>query len=126
MASESPGPPLFDEAAIEKLRAVAGDQAEAFIKEMAHLFLDETAKSLAELSGARDQGDWRLVSRTAHSVKSSAATLGFLRLSGACKVLELDTKREVETPQSRALVAAVLEQFEAVRPTLKRLGGAAG
>jgi HPt (histidine-containing phosphotransfer) domain-containing protein len=126
MASESPGPPLFDEAAIEKLRAVAGDQAEAFIKEMAQLFLDETAKSLAELSGARDQGDWRLVSRTAHSVKSSAATLGFLRLSGACKVLELDTKREVETPQSRALVAAVLEQFEAVRPTLKRLGGAAG
>ena len=121
MSPETPDSPLFDPAAIEKLRAVAGDQGDAFVKEMAQLFLEETAKSLAELTKARDQGEWRLVSRTAHSLKSSAATLGFLRLSGACKALELDTKAEAETPRSRALVDSVLEQFELSKPTLKTL-----
>jgi len=121
MSPESPESPLFDPRAIEKLRAVAGDQGDSFVKEMAQLFLDETAKSLAELMKVRDQGEWRLVSRTAHSLKSSAATLGFLRLSDACRALELDTKGEVETPRSRALIDSVLGEFEAVRPTLKSL-----
>jgi len=121
MSSENQESPLFDPAAIEKLRAVAGDQGEAFVKEMAALFLEETAKSLTELTKARDQGEWRMVSRTAHSLKSSAATLGFLRLSAACKALELDTKAEKETPRSRALIDSVLEQFEASKPTLKTL-----
>jgi HPt (histidine-containing phosphotransfer) domain-containing protein len=121
MSSENPESPLFDPAAIEKLRAVAGDQGDSFVKEMAQLFLEETAKAMAEITRARDQGDWRLVSRTAHSIKSSAATLGFMRLSAACKALEFDTKAEKETPRTRGLIDSALGLFETAGPTLKTL-----
>lgn len=121
MSHEPAENPLFDPAAIDKLRAVAGEQGGSFVQEMAQLFLDEATRSLAELGKASDQGEWKLVTRTAHSLKSSAATLGLLRLSAACKALELDTKGAGASPQTPALVKAVLHEFEAAKPTLKSL-----
>lgn len=121
MTNESAETPHFDPVAIDKLRAVAGDQGESFVKEMAQLFLDETTKSLAELGKASDQGEWKLVTRAAHSLKSSAATLGLLKLSSACKALELDTKGASASPRTGELVKAVLDEFEAAKPTLKSL-----
>ena len=121
MPAESPEVPHFDPVAIDKLRNVAGDQGAAFVAEMAQLFLDETAKSLADLAQARDQGDWRLVSRIAHSLKSSSATLGLMRLSAACKVLELDTKAATSTPETAKLADDVFDQFERAKPTLHEL-----
>ncbi|HRB13163.1 MAG TPA: Hpt domain-containing protein [Vicinamibacteria bacterium] len=121
MTNEPAETPHFDPVAIDKLRAVAGDQGESFVKEMAQLFLDETTKSLAELGKASDQGEWKLVTRAAHSLKSSAATLGLLKLSSACKALELDTKNASSGPRTPELVRAVLDEFEAAKPTLKRL-----
>ena len=121
MTNEPAETPHFDPVAIDKLRAVAGDQGESFVKEMAQLFLDETTKSLAELGKASDQGEWKLVTRAAHSLKSSAATLGLLRLSAACKALELDTRAASSSPRTPELVRAVLDEFEAAKPALKRL-----
>lgn len=121
MSHEPAQTPLFDPAAIDKLRAVAGDQGESFVREMAQLFLDESTKSLAELGKASDQGEWKVVTRAAHSLKSSAATLGLLRLSAACKALEVDTKGASASPRTLELVRTVLDEFEAAKPTLKRL-----
>jgi len=91
------------------------------VVEMAQLFLDEAAKSLDDLKRNRDLGDWRQVSRIAHSLKSSSATLGLMRLSAACKALELDTKGGLSTPQTRTLATILLDEFEKARPTLKGL-----
>ena len=121
MSAESPEVPHFDAVAIDKLRNVAGDQGAAFVAEIAQLFLDETAKSLADLARARDLGDWRLVSRIAHSLKSSAATLGLMRMSAACKALELDTKAAASTPETAKLADDVFDQFEKAKPTLHEL-----
>lgn len=121
MTNDPAETPLFDPVAIAKLRAVAGDQGEIFVKEMAQLFTDETLKSLKELGRAGERGEWKLVTRAAHSLKSSAATLGLLRLSAACKALELDTRGGASSPQTAALIKAVFGQFEAAQPTLKSL-----
>ena len=121
MTSASAETPLFDPTAIEKLRAVAGDQGAGFVAEMAQLFLDEAAKSLDELRQDCERGDWKHVARIAHSLKSSSATLGVMRLSEACKALELDTKGGVSTPRTAALAAAVFEGFEEAKPTLSGL-----
>ena len=121
MADESAAIPHFDPVAIEKLRNVAGDQGAAFVMEMAQLFLDESTRSLEELAKARDQGDWKTVARVAHSLKSSAATLGLMRLSAACTALELDATAATPTPETSRLNAAVFEEFEKAKPTLKGL-----
>ena len=118
MSGESAETPLVDPLAIERLRAVAGDQGAGFVAEMAQLFLDEATKSLDELKRDGERGDWKHVTRIAHSLKSSSATLGLMRLSAACKALELDTKGGASTPQSPKLVTAVLDEFEQAKPTL--------
>ncbi len=121
MVSENVEPPLFDPLAIKELQKVAGDQGSRFIAEMAQLFEDETVKSLEELRQGCDRCDWKLVTRLAHSMKSSAATLGLMRLSLACKELEMDTKGATSSPKTAALVASVLEQFDQAVPILKTL-----
>ena len=121
MTSESTENRLFDPAAIEKLRAVAGDQGATFVAEMAALFLDEATKSLEELKRDCAGGDWKHVTRIAHSLKSSSATLGLMRVSAACRALEMDTKGGAPSPQSATLAAAVLDEFEQARPTLESL-----
>ena len=119
MPEEPQETPRFDQSAIEKLRQVAGDQGTAFVAEMAQLVLDETIKSTSEIAKARDQGDWKAVTRIAHSLKSSAATLGFMRLSAACRALEVGTKSSTSAKDLGVLAAAVLDEFEQVRPILK-------
>lgn len=120
MSIQAAPPPVFDPGAIDKLRKVAGDEASIFIAEVAQLFLEETRKSLAELQRAAEAGDRDRAARIAHSLKSSAATLGLMRLSAACEELELESKGA--TPgENSALVAAVLARFEDVVPILKGL-----
>ncbi len=113
--------PLFDPAAIETLRKVAGDQASSFVAEMAQLFFDETAKAVRELRSGSDHGNWRAVSRLAHSLKSSSATLGLMRLSRVSKALELDTQNGASSPETEGLVAEVGEEFKQAIPILKSL-----
>ncbi len=121
MPRPEPEPPLFDVGAIEKLRKVAGDQGSTFVTEMAQLFLLETRKSLAELRKGSDGSDWKQVTRLAHSLKSSAATLGMMRLSAACKALELDTKGATSSEETKALVTAVFAEFDKAIPILEAL-----
>lgn len=118
MSAEFPDIPRFDPAAIERLRQVGGDQGASFVAEMAQLFLEETTKSLVDLEGARERGEWSQVARIAHSLKSSAATLGLMRLSGVCQALEADSKAGASTPQTVPLIEAVRAEFEQARPTL--------
>jgi HPt (histidine-containing phosphotransfer) domain-containing protein len=111
--SETVDVPSFDPSAIEKLRKVAGDQSAAFIAEMAQLFIDETAKQVAELRRACDASDWKLVHRTAHSMKSSAATLGLMKLSDTCKSLESGTKDGASAARETAvLVDLAASQYQ--------------
>jgi len=111
----------FDITAIEKLRKVAGDQAPGFVAEMATLFLEEAAKQVAELRRAFSAQDWKIVSRTAHSLKSSSATLGLMQLSSTCRELELRAKSGEPPAGTDALIALAATQYEASVPVLKSL-----
>ena len=120
MSSSSLTLPLFDPAAVEKLRKVAGDLDPGFVAEMAQLFLTETERALGELEAAAERGDASAMARQAHSMKSSAATLGLMKLSHACLSLETQAKNEAG-PDASALVTMVRAQFDHVTPILKKL-----
>lgn len=120
MPTETQVPPVFDPSAIEKLRRISGDEASIFIAEVAQLFLEETRKSLVELQRAAEAGDRDRAARIAHSLKSSAATLGLMRLSAACGELEAGAGAAASS-EDTSLVAAVLARFDDVVPILKGL-----
>ena len=113
--------PLFDPVAVDRLRAVAGDEDLTFVAEMAHLFVEESTKSLRDLQAACDKGDWRAVSRLSHSLKSASATFGLMRLSNALVALELNTKDGTSDSQTAALATSVHDEFERSLPVVKEL-----
>jgi HPt (histidine-containing phosphotransfer) domain-containing protein len=71
-------PPAWNWA--KTLEKVGGD--EQFLKEVIHIFLEESPKQLAELGQAVREADAELLERVAHSLKGA---LGYLGLSDACQ-----------------------------------------
>ena len=78
---------IFDEAIYAELAAALGLEDIRFVVET---FATETEQRIDAMREAAGNNDNASVKRDAHSIKSSAASLGFLRLSGLAKLLEAD------------------------------------
>ena len=61
------------------------------------------------------------VARVSHSLKSSAATLGLMRLAAACRALEMEIRNTTGSEETPTLTAAVFDRFEESVPILRRL-----
>jgi HPt (histidine-containing phosphotransfer) domain-containing protein len=79
---------VLDPAAIDRLVVAFGDDGRQVVAELVATFLAEAPRQLASLRHGIAVGDEREVRRAAHSLKSSAATLGALDLAGVCRVVE--------------------------------------
>ena len=112
--------PLFDPEAVEKLRAVAGASDPGFVADVAQVFLEEATGLMQGIRDATAARDWKTASRSAHSVKSSSATLGLLRLSAACRALELSAHRG-EGEEATVLAEQVFQEFEAAVPAVRAI-----
>ena len=80
-------PDVLDQAVVAELRdSVGGD--EEFVKELVAAYLAESPGYLEAMAEAAMAGDAAAVVRPAHTVKSSSAALGALRLAATCKQIE--------------------------------------
>lgn len=80
-------PEVLDQGVLNELReSVGGD--EEFVKELVAAYLAESPGYLDALATAAAAGDPAAVVRPAHTVKSSSAALGALRLAATCKQVE--------------------------------------
>ena len=80
-------PAVFDKAIYAELADALGPDG---IREVLHQFLDDSIERLAAMRRAAGDGDAALVKLEAHTAKSSAGNLGFLRLSDVAETLEHD------------------------------------
>jgi HPt (histidine-containing phosphotransfer) domain-containing protein len=79
--------PLLDSVVLDELRtSVGGD--EEFVRELAGAYVAESADHLEGMKAAAAAGDAEAIVRPAHSLKSSSAALGAMRLSAMCKEIE--------------------------------------
>lgn len=79
--------PILDLAVVAELRdSVGGDQE--FVKELVAAYLAESPGYLDALAIAATAGDAAAMVRPAHTVKSSSAALGAIRLAAICKQVE--------------------------------------
>jgi HPt (histidine-containing phosphotransfer) domain-containing protein len=80
--------PLLDPAVLAELRQSVGDDDE-FIADLVATYVAEGGDHLAAMEAAASAGDAGAIVRPAHTLKSSSAALGALRLAAMARDIEL-------------------------------------
>jgi HPt (histidine-containing phosphotransfer) domain-containing protein len=81
------GAPVLDQGVLAELRAATGDD-EAFIRELVETYVSEGETNMAALQDAAAARDCVAIIRPAHTMKSTSASLGAMRLSMICRSIE--------------------------------------
>ena len=87
-----PGPALFDEGVLGEMRACLGDDSREVVASLIDIYLNHTPDLLAQMEQSLENGDRASVHRAAHTLKSSSANMGLMRLSALAEELELVLK----------------------------------
>jgi HPt (histidine-containing phosphotransfer) domain-containing protein len=82
------GGPVLDAAAMAELRALDPDGKAQLVKRVLATYQASLARLVDQLAQARAGGAWDQVSRVAHTLKSSSASIGALGLSAVCADIE--------------------------------------
>ena len=110
--------PVLDAACMAELRALDPDGKAQLVKRVLATYQASLTKLVEQLRSARAEGAWEQVSRVAHTLKSSSASIGALALSALCA----DIERLLRAGDSIA-AAPLIEQFHA---EVQRVDGAVG
>jgi HPt (histidine-containing phosphotransfer) domain-containing protein len=113
------GVPILDLAVIDELRAATGDDDE-FLADLIATYVGEGTEHLAAMSAAVAAGDSAELVRPAHTLKSSSASVGAMRLAELCRGIEASARNgqadgtvAEAVAQAAALWADTLEAFAA-------------
>jgi HPt (histidine-containing phosphotransfer) domain-containing protein len=116
--------PVLDAACMAELRALDPDGKAQLVRRVLVTYQASLAKLVAQLQLARGEGAWDQVSRVAHTLKSSSASIGALALSSLCADIER-LLRAGDSVSALPLIdqfqAEVLRVDGAVRQTLQHL-----
>ena len=111
-----PDMPALDEQVLRELMASTGDDA-AFVRELLDAYLADTPAQLDAVSAALRADDAAALVRPAHTLKSSSATVGAMRLSSIARQLEMTGRSGVLDPAQAGMDAARAE-WDAARDAL--------
>jgi HPt (histidine-containing phosphotransfer) domain-containing protein len=123
LSDSSPEPPI-DVKALQNLREMVGeDEPEAFI-EVVESYLKDLPNLLETLETSVQQQDAPTLHRSAHTLKSTSATLGAKPLAQLSKELEKlgRTSSEAGTllpPEALTLVRSIYLEYERLKPALQ-------
>jgi HPt (histidine-containing phosphotransfer) domain-containing protein len=112
--------PLLDAGKLDSLRALDPGGKAGLLKRVVGIFVEKTPPLLEQMRAAVENGNAEEVFRTAHSMKSSSATVGALALSETCRRLEV-AGREGSLGDAPELLRSLQEQFHQVCEALIRL-----
>ncbi|HIF42270.1 MAG TPA: Hpt domain-containing protein [Planctomycetes bacterium] len=82
----------LDPAVIGSLVDLGGEDEPDLIVELIDLFLEDADTRVTALESAARSKDWDQVSRLAHTLKGSSATMGAARFSVACRTVEMEAR----------------------------------
>ncbi|MBK7642169.1 MAG: Hpt domain-containing protein [Planctomycetes bacterium] len=79
---------------IHGLRELGGDEEPGLLDELIDLYLSDAPQRMRDIEGSLCSGDWKLLERAAHTLKSASANIGALGLSALCKELESSARSQ--------------------------------
>jgi CheY-like chemotaxis protein len=110
--------PILDKAVITGLRELGGADDPGLFAELVHMFLTDTPERLQAMVEALEKRDPTALERAAHALKSSAANLGALGLSGLFREIE-SAGRAKDLTRAASLVERTRPEFQRVEAALR-------
>jgi histidine phosphotransfer protein HptB len=108
---------VIDRAVYSELRNTTGAE---FVAQLVDTFIEEGPGMLADLRGARADGNAERFRRAAHSLKSNGNTFGALKLAALARAFELKGL-DAEASRDAAALAALEAEFARAAAELKTL-----
>jgi len=87
-------PPVLDAEALQRLRELDPSGSGQLLERVLRAFEGSIGRLLPQLQRARSRGDMQGVRHVAHTLKSSSASVGALRLSALCASVEAAVRDE--------------------------------
>ncbi|HEX5451765.1 MAG TPA: Hpt domain-containing protein [Candidatus Limnocylindrales bacterium] len=115
--------PLVDVGVLDALRESVGDDEE-FVRDLVQTYVAEASDHLDALAEAVGRGDAAAMVRPAHTLKSSSASVGAMRLSDVCREIEA-VSREGQMEGLGQAVADARSTWDATLEALRQEGLAA-
>lgn len=111
--------PVLDRSVVDELRdSVGGD--EEFIADLVSTYVSEGDSHFAAMQAAADASDAASIVRPAHTLKSSSAALGAMRLAAIAREIEMAGRDGVADGLAERVAAA----RDAWDETLREMAGA--
>jgi HPt (histidine-containing phosphotransfer) domain-containing protein len=114
-----PDVPILDERILLELRATTGDDI-GFVRELVETYLADTPSQLDAMTAAIESDDADALVRPAHTLKSSSATVGAMRLSSVARELEMSGRSGTLEPTSRARLESARGEWKAAADALAK------
>ena len=118
-ASEAKALPMrttsIDPATIDKIRRIPGENGASLLPNVVSRFVANSGPLMADIRGKARSSDAEALWRAAHSLKSSAATIGAYRVSQSCAEMEALARDKGILPAEAVLAALEHELDEANR-----------
>lgn len=111
---------VLDEAALDRLRELDPQGKNQLLQRVAQAFHTSAARLVPQLHACAAAQDLNGVRHVAHTLKSSSASIGALRLSGQCAELESQIRAE-RVQQLGAQVEAIACEIKVVLKALEVL-----
>ncbi len=108
----SPDAPVIDRETLEGIVEIFGSDDPTAILDLLDTYLTESVKQRDEMYAALSAGNWVMLHRMAHSLKSSSATFGAMRLSEISAHVEQLAKLECANEDCGALLRILSREHE--------------
>ena len=118
-------PPVLDEEALQRLRELDPSGQNHLLERVLRAFEGSLLRLAPQLREARQRDDTQGIRHVVHTLKSSAASVGALRLSRLCAEIENLVRQEAPAGLP-ALLDDVDHEFDVVLQALQPLRGATG
>lgn len=113
----------LDAAALARLRELDPDGRNGVVRRVLTAFESSLARMLAQLAAEVDGGNAAVVASVAHTLKSSSASVGALRLAATCEEVERRAResRDGGTAAQRHDVERLLAEGEAALAAVRAI-----
>lgn len=108
--------PLYDLSTVRQLSAGNVD----FTRTLIRIFLDTIPANSSEMVNACKQGDWTLVSKLAHKLKSTVDMMRMARIVQDIRTIELDAKSHLNYDYLPLLIEKVDATIQAAAVQLRQ------